>query len=143
MRSRRGSATSASAPAGTVRRNIGPIVATCTADTISGFGLSRVISQLMDVSNIAIPTLDSAVAVQDCGEGAIGEHGPVRGLVGFGVKSTGCSRALALVLEARPDPCACWGRLATARAGLARPFPAAGKRSGKLAEFGRFSKKPA
>ncbi len=41
------SATSASAPAGTVKRNIGAMVATWTADTINGFGLRLVISQLI------------------------------------------------------------------------------------------------
>ena len=62
--SRRGSATSASAPAGIVSRNIGSVVATWTADTTSGFGLSPVISQLVDVSNIAMPTLEAEVAMR-------------------------------------------------------------------------------
>jgi hypothetical protein len=39
-------------------------VATCTADTISGFGLRLVISQLIDVSNIAMPMLEIDVAVR-------------------------------------------------------------------------------
>ena len=64
IRSRRGSATSASAPAGTVKRNIGAMVATWTADTINGFGLRLVISQLVAVSNIAMPTLEIALAIR-------------------------------------------------------------------------------
>ena len=40
------------------------MVATWTADTISGFGLSLVISQLIEVSNIAIPTLETALAIR-------------------------------------------------------------------------------
>ncbi len=40
------------------------MVATWTADTISGFGLSLAISQLIEVSNIAIPTLDIALAIR-------------------------------------------------------------------------------
>jgi hypothetical protein len=47
-----------------VRRNIGAIVATCTADTISGFGLRLVMSQLIDVSNIAMPMLEIDVAIR-------------------------------------------------------------------------------
>src|SRR6516164_566201 len=44
IRRRRGSTTSVSAPAGRVRRNIGRVVATCTAETILGLGLRLVIS---------------------------------------------------------------------------------------------------
>ena len=47
-----------------VRRNIGAIVATWTADTISGFGLRRVMSQLIDVSNMAMPMLEIEVAIR-------------------------------------------------------------------------------
>ena len=61
---RRESTRSASAPAGTVRRNIGAMVATCTADTIIGSGLRLVISQLIEVSNIAMPTFDSELATR-------------------------------------------------------------------------------
>src|SRR5208283_4073523 len=60
---RRGSTTSASAPAGIVSRNIGAMVATWTADTISGFGLRLVISQAEAVSNIAAPTADTELAI--------------------------------------------------------------------------------
>ena len=63
-RRRRASTMSASAPAGRVRRNIGNVVATWTADTIIGSGLRLVISQLVDVSNIAMPTFDSALAIR-------------------------------------------------------------------------------
>ena len=61
---RRASTMSASAPAGTVKRNIGSMVATWTAETIIGLGLRFVISQLIDVSNIAMPTLDTELAIR-------------------------------------------------------------------------------
>ena len=64
IRRRRGSTTSASAPAGIVRRKSGAMVATCTADTISGFGLRLVISQLEAVSNIATPTAEIELAIR-------------------------------------------------------------------------------
>ena len=40
------------------------MVATCTADTISGFGLRLVISQLEAVSNIAAPTAEIELAIR-------------------------------------------------------------------------------
>ena len=40
------------------------MVATWTADTISGFGLRLVISQLVAVSNIAMPTLEIALEIR-------------------------------------------------------------------------------
>ena len=55
---------SASAPAGTVSRNNGSMVATWTAETIIGSGLRLVISQLIEVSNIAIPTFDAELAIR-------------------------------------------------------------------------------
>ena len=55
---------SASAPAGRVSKNIGNVVAIWTADTIIGSGLRLVINQLVDVSNIAIPTFDSELAIR-------------------------------------------------------------------------------
>src|SRR5579871_1106626 len=64
IRSRRGSTTSVIAPAGRVRRNIGRVVATCTAETVSGLGLRLVISQAEAVSNIAKAMLDSEVATR-------------------------------------------------------------------------------
>ena len=64
IRRRRGSTTSASAPAGRVNRNIGAIVATWTAETISGSGLRLVISQLIAVSNIAMPMLEIELATR-------------------------------------------------------------------------------
>jgi hypothetical protein len=54
---------SVSAPAGRVRRNIGSVVATWTADTIIGSGLRLVISQFDEVSNIANPTFDAELAI--------------------------------------------------------------------------------
>src|SRR5271169_5565601 len=61
---RRASMMSVSAPAGRVRRNIGSVVATWTADTILGSGLRLVISQFVDVSNIANPTFDAELAIR-------------------------------------------------------------------------------
>ena len=60
---RRASMMSVSAPAGRVRRNIGSVVATWTADTIIGSGLRLVISQFDEVSNIANPTFDAELAI--------------------------------------------------------------------------------
>ena len=51
------------APAGRVRRNIGSVVATWTADTIIGSGLRLVMSQFDEVSNIAKPTFDAELAI--------------------------------------------------------------------------------
>src|SRR5580704_15884699 len=64
IRSRRGSTTSVSAPAGKVRRKSGKVVATWTAETSLGLGLRLVIIQAEPVSNIANPTLDSEVAMR-------------------------------------------------------------------------------
>ena len=55
---------SVSTPAGKVKRNIGSVVATWTAETIIGSGLRLVISQFVDVSNIANPTFDAEVAIR-------------------------------------------------------------------------------
>src|ERR1700759_2762226 len=60
----RASMMSVSAPAGRVRRNIGSVVATWTADTIIGSGLRLVISQFDEVSNIANPTFDAELAIR-------------------------------------------------------------------------------
>ena len=60
---RRASMMSVSAPAGRVRRNIGSVVATWTADTIIGSGLRLVMSQFDEVSNIANPTFDAELAI--------------------------------------------------------------------------------
>ena len=60
---RRASMMSVSAPAGKVRRNIGSVVATWTADTIIGSGLRLVMSQFDEVSNIANPTFDAELAI--------------------------------------------------------------------------------
>ena len=62
--SRRASKISASTPAGSVSRNIGSMVATCTADTIIGSGFRLVISQLIDVSNMAMPMFESELAIR-------------------------------------------------------------------------------
>src|SRR5277367_4315577 len=63
IRSLRASMMSVSAPAGSVKRNIGRVVATWTADTIIGSGLRLVMSQFDDVSNIANPTFDAELAM--------------------------------------------------------------------------------
>src|SRR3984957_7074628 len=60
---RRASMMSVSAPAGRVRRNIGSVVATWTADTIIGSGLRLVMSQFDEVSNIANPMFDAELAI--------------------------------------------------------------------------------
>ena len=60
---RRASMMSVIAPAGRVRRNIGSVVATWTADTIIGSGLRLVMSQFDEVSNIANPTFDAELAI--------------------------------------------------------------------------------
>src|ERR1700727_2086826 len=56
-------AGAASAPAGKVRRNIGSVVATWTADTIIGSGLRLVMSQFDEVWNIANPMFDAELAI--------------------------------------------------------------------------------
>ncbi len=61
---RRASTMSARAPAGKVSRNIGNEVAIWTADTIIGLGLRLVINQLVEVSNIAMPTFDAELAIR-------------------------------------------------------------------------------
>src|ERR1700727_1187507 len=60
---RRASMMSVSAPAGSVRRNIGRVVATCTGETIIGSGLRLVMSQFDEVSNMANPTFDAELAI--------------------------------------------------------------------------------
>src|ERR1700722_5630174 len=60
---RRASIISVIAPAGSVKRNIGSVVATWTADTIMGSGLRLVMSQFDEVSNIANPTFDAELAI--------------------------------------------------------------------------------
>src|SRR5690242_18152299 len=63
MRNLRRSTMSESAPAGIANRNIGSVVATCTSDTISGSGLSVVISQPEAALYIQPPILATTVAV--------------------------------------------------------------------------------
>ena len=53
-----------SAPAGNVSKNSGRVVATWTAETIIGSGLRLVISQLIDISNIATPTFETELAIR-------------------------------------------------------------------------------
>ena len=64
MSSLRASKMSASTPAGSVSRNIGSMVATWTADTIIGSGFRLVMSQLIDVSNMAMPMFEMELAMR-------------------------------------------------------------------------------
>src|ERR1700722_7930071 len=64
MRRRRASMTSASAPAGRVKRKSGSETATWTSDTASGLALRLVIIQPEPVSNTAVPRLETTLAVQ-------------------------------------------------------------------------------
>src|SRR3984885_4403497 len=59
MSSRRESRTSASAPAGKVKRNNGRLTATCTSETVIGLGSMLVISEPDAVVNIDVPKLDN------------------------------------------------------------------------------------
>src|SRR5579863_6179064 len=61
---RRESMTSASAPAGSVKRKSGRLTATCTSETASGLALSEVIIQPEAVSKTAVPRLEMTLAVQ-------------------------------------------------------------------------------
>ena len=61
--SRRGSTMSVSAPAGTVKRNSGRLVAAWTSETSIGSWLKLVMNQPVAVSNIAIPTFETMLAV--------------------------------------------------------------------------------
>src|ERR1700733_13854856 len=60
---RRASIMSVIAPAGSVKRNIGSVGATWTAENIMGSGLRLVMSQFDEVSNIANPTFDAELAI--------------------------------------------------------------------------------
>jgi hypothetical protein len=64
MRKRRASMRSASAPAGSVNRNIGRLLATCTMDTAIGSAFRFVISQAEEVSDMAMPVNENVVATQ-------------------------------------------------------------------------------
>ena len=78
IRSRRGSTTSVSAPAGKVRRKNGRVVTTWTAETSLGLGLRLVISQAEPVSYIANPTLENEVAIENDHERGIAEQARAR-----------------------------------------------------------------
>ena len=70
MRKRRASMMSASAPAGSMNRNIGKLVATCTNETENGSALRLVISQPDAVSFIAIPIRPIVLTVHMTANGA-------------------------------------------------------------------------
>jgi hypothetical protein len=55
--------TSAKAPEGRVNRNNGRLTATCTRDTVTGLASRLVINQPDAVSNIAVPTFETKLAV--------------------------------------------------------------------------------
>ena len=55
--------TSAKAPEGRVNRNNGRLTATCTRDTVIGLASRLVINQPDAVSNIAVPTFETKLAV--------------------------------------------------------------------------------
>ena len=61
---RRGSTTSAMAPAGSVNRKIGSVVAVCSSETSNGLRSNVVISQPDAVSYIAMPISAQVLAVQ-------------------------------------------------------------------------------
>jgi hypothetical protein len=62
IKNRRRSTMSTSAPAGIANRNIGRLFATCTIETVSGFGLRLVMSQPDATLYIQVPTFDTTVA---------------------------------------------------------------------------------
>jgi hypothetical protein len=64
MRSRRRSTTSASAPAGILRRNMGRLVAVCIKATMMGVGASDVMSHAPATSRIHMPMLETTLAIQ-------------------------------------------------------------------------------
>ena len=61
---------SASAPAGSVNRNIGRLLATCTIETARGSALRFVISHAEAVSDIAMPVRANVLAIQITAKGA-------------------------------------------------------------------------
>src|SRR6201987_4383658 len=78
---------SASAPAGTARKNIGTLVAACTAATTSGEAESVVINHAALTSFIHVPTFDTTVAIHSArnsgsasGANADGERGAEEGM---------------------------------------------------------------
>src|ERR1700727_2316784 len=60
---RRESVTSAKGPEGSVKRNNVRLTATCTRDTVIGLASRLVINQPDAVSNIAVPTFETKLAV--------------------------------------------------------------------------------
>ena len=60
----RASTRSVRAPAGTVNRNNGRLVAVCTSETVIGSGLILAMNQPLAASNIAIPRLEIVLAPQ-------------------------------------------------------------------------------
>src|SRR5271168_98945 len=94
IRNRRGATISASTPSGTVHKNIGRVLATCTSVTALGSGFRLVISQAEAVSEMASPVNEQVVAThitangvwenapqRECGEPiawVVNRHAPVR-----------------------------------------------------------------
>src|SRR5271155_2689020 len=75
IRNRRGATISASTPAGTVHRNIGRVLATCTSVTALGSGFRLVISQAEAVSEMASPVNEQVVATHITANG-VWENAP-------------------------------------------------------------------
>src|SRR5271168_941879 len=78
IRNRRGATISASTPSGTVHKNIGRVLATCTSVTALGSGFRLVISQAEDVSEMASPVNEQVVATHITANG-VWENAPQRG----------------------------------------------------------------
>jgi len=62
IRNRRGSTRSAIAPASSVNKNIGKLLATCTSETARGSAFKFVINHADAVSEIATPVSEHVVA---------------------------------------------------------------------------------
>ena len=91
-----------------VNRNIGAIVATWTAETISGSGLRLVISQLMAVSNIAMPMLETELATRMTVKATL-PNTPQRegaGAASFGGEAVGELKRTTEGCDDRRHPCA-------------------------------------
>jgi hypothetical protein len=100
MSSRRESRTSASAPAGKVKRNNGRLTATWTSETVIGLGSMLVINQPDAVSNIAVPMLDTRLTVHRTVK-AKWLNGPQRdGATSVGVEAIVTERAQSLATRA-------------------------------------------
>jgi hypothetical protein len=94
--SRRRSTRSARAPAGSASRNIGRLVAACTAATIGGDGARLVISQAAPTSCTQVPRFDAIVASQRARKSGSrsGSHGAIKASGGGVVRGCAMHRGL-------------------------------------------------